>query len=58
MYIFQETKKWLSEKINKTDKTLTKLTKRKRVYKLTKFDMKKETLQRNQRNSENHKVTF
>ena len=39
------TKSWLFEKINKIDKPLTRLIKKKRRIKSTKLEMKKETLQ-------------
>ena len=39
------TKSWLFEKINKIDKPLTRLIKKKRRIKSTKLEMKKESLQ-------------
>ena len=40
-----KTKSWLFEKINKIDKPLARLIKKKRRIKLTKLEMKKERLQ-------------
>ena len=40
-----QTKSWFFEKINKIDKPLARLIKKKRRIKLTKLEMKKERLQ-------------
>ena len=40
-----KTKSWFFEKINKVDKPLARLIKKKRRIKSTKLEMKKETLQ-------------
>ena len=49
------TKSWLFEKINKIDKPLTRLIKKKRRIKSTKLEMKKQRLQRKCRNTKDYK---
>ena len=51
-----ETKSWFFEKINKRDKPLSKLTKRQRVSKLKKSEIKRDHKNRSGGNPENHKV--
>lgn len=49
---------WISEKINKTDKTLTRLTKKKRERNgLNKYNQMKETLQPISQKYKDHKTT-
>ena len=45
MVKINKTKSWFFEKINKIDKTLARLIKKKRRIKSTKLEMKKEKLQ-------------
>ena len=50
-----KSKQWFFEKINKIDKPLTRLIKKKRRIKSTKLEMKKQRLQRKCRNTKDYK---
>ena len=51
-----KTKSWFFEKINKIDKALDRLFKKKRRIKSTKLEMKKERLQQTMRNTKDYKT--
>ena len=56
MVKINKTKSWFFEKINKTDKLLARLIKKKeRRIKSTKLEMKKESLQQTMQNTKDYK---